>query len=70
MHVEMVCSCEGSLILETDEDSESVWLLVFRFANAHVGCGYMTAGDVPGAEVETTKKRVIKPRRAPEEPEE
>ena len=70
MRVEMICSCEGTLILETDEPDESVWLLVFRFANAHTKCGYMTTGDVPDSELDITKKRVIKPRRTPEEPEE
>lgn len=70
MHVELVCSCEGTLILDTEEATESVWLLVFRFANAHVACGYMTASDAPESELETTKKRVIKPRRTPEETEE
>jgi hypothetical protein len=70
MHVEMTCNCEATLILETEESTESVWLLVFRFANAHVSCGYMTTGEAPESEAETTKKRLIKPRRTPEEPEE
>jgi hypothetical protein len=70
MHVEMICSCEGTLIMETEDSTESVWLLVFRFANAHISCGYMTTGEAPESEAETTKKRLIKPRRTPEEPEE
>ena len=63
MYVEMTCACEASLMLD-DENTDSIWFMVFRFANAHVECGYMTkaVSDEPG-EAKVTKKRVIKPRR-------
>lgn len=71
MFVQMVCSCESELSVDTEDNQNSLWFLVFRFANAHVACGYMTDGtsdDEPGAS--TPKKRIIKPRRSdpPEEP--
>lgn len=72
MYVEMVCSCEATLHLDMGEEDgaiDSIWMLTYRFANAHIHCGYMTPGTSPEAE-EVTKKRAGKPRRTPEEDQE
>lgn len=42
MSVEFVCSCEAAFNISTDEDAQPVWYLAYRFADAHVSCGYMT----------------------------
>jgi hypothetical protein len=44
MFFEMICTCSASVHIETDidENTEASWLLVNRFINAHVKCGYMT----------------------------
>lgn len=71
MYVEMQCTCEAGLTLDSDADTvDSVWALAFRFANAHVQCGYMTPGVSAESEPAPIKKRVVKPRRIPEEDEE
>lgn len=59
MHVEMTCACEASFCIDAEQE-ETVWFLVFRFANQHVACGYMTSAST---EDEVAKKRLIKPRR-------
>lgn len=70
MFIEMVCSCEAALHLDAEGADDSVWFLVFRFANAHVSCGYMTEAVSEEARPESrpdeprpAKKRLIKPRR-------
>ena len=64
--VDMFCgSCDSNLSIESDQ-GESVWLMAFRFANAHTGCGYMVPSDGDGA-AEPVKTRVIKPRRRDDE---
>ena len=69
MFVEMACACEASLSIDA-ESEEPVWFLVFRFANQHVACGYMTAAQSNDDEpVRVFKKRIIKPRRDDEEEE-
>jgi len=53
MYVEMACNCESSFTIESDgENNESLWTLAWRFANAHVGCGFVTFGDAPEGERE------------------
>ncbi len=43
----MVCGgCSSYLALADDEPSTAILNLAYRFANAHVGCGYMTVGQV------------------------
>lgn len=43
MYAEMTCKCDAHFSIESDEDnSESLWGLVWRFANAHISCGYIT----------------------------
>lgn len=66
----MVCTCEATFHIDSSENEESAWFLVFRFANAHVSCGYMTeaqSDEARGSLTETPrprpKKRLIKPRR-------
>lgn len=66
MYVEMVCgSCESYFNVDADPDDTSpVWMMMHRFANAHVECGYMTRvvqDDDPEA-ISATRKKVIKPR--------
>lgn len=73
MFVEMICSCEGTLHLDVSEDDgpkDSVWMLIYRFANAHTLCGYMTPGTSPEGEEVTKKRAANKPRRTPEEDQE
>lgn len=78
MFVEMVCACEATFHIDSSENEESAWFLVFRFANAHVGCGYMTEAQSDEAKAQTSsepsvtarpKKRLIKPRRDDEDEE-
>ena len=45
--LEMVCGeCSSYLALADDEPSTAILSLAYRFANAHVQCGYMTKGEV------------------------
>lgn len=48
MFAEMVCVCGATFQLDVDDDIPA-WLLVNRFAEAHVGCGYITplSSDTP-----------------------
>lgn len=74
MFVEMVCTCEATFHIDSTENEESAWFLVFRFANAHVSCGYMTDARsdddrVSEARPAKPKKRIIKPRRDDEDEE-
>lgn len=65
MFVEMMCGgCESSFSLttETSDNDDSGWFLVYRFANAHTACNYMTSAVSEEVE-EPRKKRLIKPRR-------
>lgn len=42
MFVELQCGfCESSLQMDSEWE-ESVWLMVYRFADAHVNCGSFT----------------------------
>jgi hypothetical protein len=64
MYIEMVCGqCESYFNIDAEEEDKSVLLMMMhRFANAHVECGYMTQmvqDDDPQASV---RKKVIKPR--------
>ena len=51
---------------EDEESSGPIWMLTFRFANAHVRCGYMTSGLSP----DSPDIDAFKPRRNDEEDEE
>lgn len=60
MHTELHCGfCDSYLQMESMEE-DAVWLLVHRFTDAHVACGFIspTTEDAP---IEYQKK-VIKPR--------
>lgn len=60
MFVEMNCGrCESYFQIESEEE-DPLWLLVHRFTNSHVECGFMT----PTATEEDgpIKKKIIKPR--------
>lgn len=65
MYIEMACSCEASLTMEVDDDNpDTVWHLAWRFASAHVICGYVTPGISSEVESEkTVKKKIIKPKK-------
>jgi hypothetical protein len=43
MVVDMVCACGAAIQIEIDEENFSAWLLIQRFTDAHVSCGYMTS---------------------------
>lgn len=60
MRVEMLCACEASFSLDSDQE-DTAWFMVFRFANQHVACGYMTAASTE--DESAPKKRIIKGRR-------
>ena len=67
MYVEMVCgACESYFNCDADSDEASaVWMMMHRFANAHVDCGYMTRNvqeDDPESSTTTARRKVIKPR--------
>lgn len=41
--VEMNCTCDATFTIDTKDNEDAAWLLVWRFANAHAEkCGYMT----------------------------
>jgi len=43
MFFEMVCQCTATLQIDAEKSKEeAAWLLVSRFCNAHVACGYIT----------------------------
>lgn len=67
MYVEMVCgACDSYFNCDADSDESSpVWMMMHRFANAHVDCGYMTRNvqeDDPEASAASSRRKVIKPR--------
>jgi hypothetical protein len=78
MYVDLNCgTCESQLMLDSDDNSPGVWMLVHRFANAHAVCGYVTPQNEPEVEhVRTTvvspnpRRRVVKKVRKVEEDEE
>ena len=46
MIIDMVCVCGAGLVVEADDDSDqttAAWMLINRFANAHVACGFVTS---------------------------
>jgi len=61
MHVDMTCGyCEATLSLGSEEES-AVWMLVHRFANAHVPCGFVTSIVTDYEEPEVKNKFLKKP---------
>lgn len=67
MYVEMVCGhCESYFNADAEaEDSSAIWMMMHRFANSHVECGYMTRvlqEDDPEATETSVRKKIIKPR--------
>lgn len=62
------CTCGAHLSLDSEDEESSgpIWMLTFRFANAHVRCGYMTSGLSP----DSPDIDAFKPRRNDEEDEE
>lgn len=67
MYVEMVCgACESYFNCDADaEEGSAVWMMMHRFANAHVDCGYMTRlgqEDDPESSAGEVRRKVIKPR--------
>lgn len=64
MYVEMSCNCEASFVIDSDGDNnESLWTLAWRFANAHISCGFVTFGDAPEGERETYASEHIHPKK-------
>jgi hypothetical protein len=60
MYVEMVCVCTASFSIDSDEDNyDPVWHLTYRFANAHVNCGYLTPGVSQESEEEKSLEKRI-----------
>lgn len=63
----MVCgACESYFNCDADsDDSSAVWMMMHRFANAHVDCNYMTR-VVQDDEIEDSelpvRRKVIQPR--------
>ena len=71
MYAEMICKCESSFSIDFEDDNEdAAWHLIWRFANAHAACGYVSPGKPSKEDNETFKKRPIKPRRRLAEEEE
>lgn len=42
MQVDMVCVCGAALLASAEDSYDWVMLLVTRFTDAHVSCGYLT----------------------------
>lgn len=44
MFVEMTCgACDAHFQVDAEDNDTAMWLLINRYVNAHVACGYMTA---------------------------
>lgn len=56
--------CEGQFQIESDQEDPS-WMMVYRFADAHAVCGYMTP-SVGGSSDADFQTEMIKPRLADE----
>ena len=70
MYVELVCSCEASFSIDSDGDAnETVWALTWRFANAHVECGFISPSKPAEEDNEIYKKRGLKAKKLVEEEE-
>ena len=79
MYVDLQCGgCEGHMLVESDDNDGGMWMLVHRFSNAHVACGFVTPPAVLENEVTSitnivvsspSRRRVVKRPRV-EEPEE
>lgn len=48
MQFDMVCVCGAGFQLDIMDDDNMLgaWLLIHRFTNAHVKCGFMTAPEI------------------------
>ena len=60
MYTEMNCGhCESFFQIESDAE-DAVWLLIHRYLDAHVECGFVarTKDEAPAS----FKKKIIKPR--------
>jgi hypothetical protein len=59
------CTCGAHLALDSEDEEYSgpIWMLTFRFANAHVRCGYMTSGLSPDSPDIESKEVVLGPRK-------
>jgi hypothetical protein len=67
MFAEMVCGkCESYFQADTDDDDAALWVMMNRFANSHVSCGYMTPMSQE-APIEEGHKKIIKPRLSPDQ---
>jgi hypothetical protein len=67
MFAEMVCGkCESYFNADSDDDDAALWVMMNRFANAHVPCGYMTPMHTEES-MEEGHKKVIKPRLSPDQ---
>lgn len=43
MFIEVSCQCSAMIQLEVDKNKEeAAWLMLNRFANAHVQCGFVS----------------------------
>jgi len=42
MEYDMQCSCNAVLHIQAKQDETVVWLIIQRFLDAHVKCGYVT----------------------------
>lgn len=43
MFIELSCSCSAAIQIDVEKSrEEAAWLLINRFANAHVSCGFIS----------------------------
>ena len=63
MYVNLECSCEAMLQIDSDW-VDSTWMMIYRFADAHVTCGFMTPREDV---VVPTKPVAADPDAAPED---
>jgi len=71
MYAEMICKCESSFSIDFEgEADDAAWHLIWRFANAHTSCGFVSPDKPSKEDNDTFKKRPLRPSRKLAEEEE
>jgi len=62
MFIDLGCGkCDSSLIIDGDDDL-AIWMMLYRFTNAHLECGFVSPtlkSDIP---IDEIKRKPLKPR--------
>lgn len=60
MFIDLQCGkCEQSLSMES-EDNDAMWGIVHRFAEAHLGCGFISPMRQVDVEVSAMNQKTVK----------